>query len=500
MDSKPSYIRLRLGAMMFIEFFLWASWYVPLSGYANSTLKFTGAEVTWLYATTAIGAIVSPLFVGFIADRFFATEQVLGVLHFLGAVCLFLAAKQTEFAGLMGLLVVNALCFMPTLGLANSLAFRNIDDPEKFSRVAVWGTIGWIISGLAVGFLVGGRTNGIFYVAAGGGVAMAAYSLYVLPHTPPKGAGAGDVLGLGALKLLKEPAFLVFALCAFLISIPLSFYFSWGNAFLTETDRPNPTALQTLCQVSEIVVMVVMPWFIGRIGLKNVIVIGMAAWAVRYVCFASLSFPLILIGLLVHGFCYCFVFVASFIYADKKAPPGMSASAQSFVAFLIWGLGMFIGTKLSGYTADKYPAPGTIAAAIVTGTEKKVEPKTSLPDWKVEKESKWLSVLPEKVGSKDPESIAIALLDALPDEGITLAKTAEDGKVTGSSSYAKKDLLDAFKAADQDKDNVVTYAEWREAQSHVWPPIWLWPAALSAFACLVFLAGGREPKVAPQPN
>jgi nucleoside transporter len=341
--------------MMFLEFFLWASWYVPIGGYMNSTLGFTGSQIGWIYTTTALGAIIAPLFVGYIADRLFATERVLGVLHLLGGVCLFLAAGQTTFPPMMTLLMINALCFMPTLALVNSLAFRNIDDPDRFSRIAVWGTIGWIISGLIVGFLLGETERWFLYLAGGGAVAMGLYSL-TLPHTPPKGPEetGGDVLGLGALKLLKEPSFLIFAVSVLLISIPLTFYFTWANAFLVETERPKPTALMTLSQFSEIVVMIVMPWFIARIGLKNVIVIGMTAWVLRYLCFGSLSFPLIIVGLLLHGFCYCFVFVASFIYTEKRAPKDVSASAQSLVAFLMWGVGMFIGAKLAGFVGEQY--------------------------------------------------------------------------------------------------------------------------------------------------
>ncbi len=517
-QAKPAFIRVRLSAMMFIQFFVWASWYVPMGGYANSVLKLTGGQIGWLYATTAIAAMVSPLFVGFVADRLFATERIVATLHLLGAVCLFLAAQQTDFAGLMTFLVINALCFMPTLALANSLAFRNIDDRDKFSRVAVWGTIGWILSGWTVDFVLGGAGKAIFYLAGCGGVAMAVYSLVGLPHTPPKGkdASGGDVLGLGAVKLMKDPVFLIFAVCAFLISIPLSFYFTWGNAFLVETDRPIPTTLQTLCQFSEIFVMIIMPWFITRIGLKYVIVIGMAAWAIRYVCFASMVFPLVLLGLLVHGFCYCFVFIAAFIFADKKAPQGMSASAQSLVAFIIWGVGMFLGTKIAGFTAGEYP-PMTIPAVkqVAAAAAEKID-SAALPDWMTEvqgveseksffdqflakfkgEEKVMTPQLPVLVKAKDMTKIALAEIEALPEEGIGVPTKGPDGAVTGSLQFAKKDLLEAFKKADADKDNAVTDAEWRVAQAHTWPPIWLWPAVLSAIACLIFLAGGREPKAA----
>lgn len=354
MDSAPPYIRTRLSVMMFLEFFLWGAWYVPVGGYMNSRLNFSGPQMGAVYATIAVAAMISPLFVGYFADRLFSTERILAVLHMVGGACLIVAAGLVTFLPLGIVLLLHALCFMPTLALANSLSFRNIDDPDKFSRIAVFGTIGWICSGLIVGFVLGGTEKWFFYLAGGAEIVLAAYCLS-LPHTPPKGAEAGgDVLGLGALKLLKRPSFLVFTLCAFLISIPLTYYFQWTNAFLAETNRPNPTALMTLSQFSEIFVMLVMPLFIARIGLKWVLVVGMFAWSLRFVLFATLNTPLIILGLLVHGFCYCFVFVAGFIYVEKEVPPDLSARAQSFVAFLMWGVGMFVGTQLAGVVGEMY--------------------------------------------------------------------------------------------------------------------------------------------------
>lgn len=474
MSSPVPMIRTRLSAMMFLQFFLWASWYVPVGGYANGALGFTGPQIGWLYASTALGAIISPMFVGLIADRFFATERVLAVLHLIGGGCLLAASQQRDFWPLMILLLVNALAFMPTLGLTNSLAFRNIDDPNRFSRIAVWGTIGWIVSGLLVDFALGGLKPGsFFFLAGGGGIAMAIYSL-TLPHTPPKGGDGGDVLGLRALQLLKDPSFLVFAVCAFLISIPLTFYFQWGNAFLTETDRPKPTALMTLCQVSEIVVMIIMPWFIGRIGLKNVLVIGMGAWAIRYILFASLSFPLIILGLLVHGFCYCFVFVASFIYVSKKAPPEMSASAQSLVALLMWGVGMFVGTQLAGWTGQEYPPAVTITA--LKNGEK--QPDQLLPPWKTEQGDG----LAKALGAAEKDSVSVSAIDALPESGFKL----------GELSYSKDEVRAAATKADKNNDGTLTYEEWQGVRPHNWPPIWLWPGALAAVVCVLFLLGGRD--------
>ena len=273
----------------------------------------------------------------------------------------------------------------------------------------------------------------------------------------------------------------MFALCAFLISIPLSFYFAWGNAFLVETDSPRPTALQTLCQFSEIVMMVAMPWFIARIGLKNVLVVGMAAWALRYVLFASMSFPLIILGLLVHGFCYSFVFVAGFIYVSRKAPAEIGASAQSFLAFLMWGVGMFVGMQLSGYVAEQYP-PFTIAAVQSNDLSETQVISLSLPNWTLEEKGKTIDSLPEEFGSEEKNSVAIAAVENYP----------EGSLIYGGCQYAKQDLVAAFVLADANEDGRVTKTEWRAAQAHNWPPIWLWPGALAAAVCLLFLVGGRD--------
>jgi hypothetical protein len=261
-----------------------------------------------------------------------------------------------------------------------------------------------------------------------------------------------------------------------------------------ETDRPLPTLLTTLSQFSEIFVMIVMPWFIARIGLKYVIVVGMAAWAVRYLCFSSLVFPLIILGLLVHGFCYCFVFVASFIYVDKRAPKDLSASAQSFLAFLMWGVGMFVGTQLAGYVGDRYP-PQTIAASIESQEGVERDPSAPLPDWPVPvKDGKPVVSLAKRLGSEDDDRVALTLLNELPEEDIRIESTSDDGEVTETRAYAKEDLLLAFKNADEDADGVVTRPEWRKAQAHVWPPIWLWPCGLAAVVCLLFCVGGRDVK------
>ncbi len=210
---------------------------------------------------------------------------------------------------------------MPTLALTNSISFQNIGDPEKdFPLIRVFGTLGWIVAGLVVGIVLGGTEKWFFYMAGGASLLLAGFCL-VLPHTPPRGAAAGgDVLGIGAIGLLKEPSFAIFCIASFLICIPLAFYYSFANQFLVETDMPVPTALQTIGQISEVFFMAMMPFFIVRLGVKNMLLVGMLAWVIRYLCFSTLNFSLILVGLVLHGICYDFFFVASQIYVDKKAP------------------------------------------------------------------------------------------------------------------------------------------------------------------------------------
>ena len=476
MDSQPSYIRTRLSAMFFLQFFIWASWFVPIGGYIISTLKFEGHQVGWIFATTALGAIISPLLVGYIADRLFSTERVLCVLHLIGGVCLCLAATQTKFTGLMTLLMVNAVCFMPTLALANSLAFRNIPDPDKFPRIAMFGSIGWIVSGLGVGFLLGETSPWFLYLAGGAGILMGLYCL-TLPHTPPKGAGeaGGDVFGLGAIKLLKEPSFLIFAISAFLIAIPATFYFVGCNAMLVETNRPVPTALMTIGQCTEIVVMFTMPFFIFQLGLRRILVIGMVVWALRYVCFGSLSFPLILLGLIVHGFAYCFVFVGAYIYVDKRAPRDMRASAQSLIAFLMLGVGMFIGSQLAGFTMGRYPAP----VPAFTDTPK-------------------VASLAAQIDADESGRITGAELLQIPDEGLKVDKDTFE-KETVSKFFRQVDAGKVLRTKADFRDAIegkinVTRDDWLQAQSHQWLPFWLWPAGGAALICVFFLLGSREEK------
>lgn len=350
---------MRLLALMFLEYFVWGAWIVPISSYMNSTLAFTGAQIGWICGASALGALISPLFLGYVADRFFATERMLAVLHAAGAACLCLAPRQTTFPALMTLIVVDALCFMPTLPLVNNLAFRHIDKSERFSWLMVGGSIGWIVAGLVVGFVFGEKNGAFFYLAAGAQVVLAAYCL-TLPHTPPKGASqeGRDLFGLTAVRLLRDPAFLVFAVSIPLVTIAKTFYTTWTNAFLAEIKMPKPTALMTLCQISELLTMLVLPWLISKIGLKRVLMLGMAVWAVRFFAFGSMQSAAVIAGLLLHGLSYGLLVAGAAIYAARLVPPAMSARAQSFISMLIFGVGMFLGAQVAGWVGDSYRGAG----------------------------------------------------------------------------------------------------------------------------------------------
>jgi nucleoside transporter len=355
-------MKARLSLMMFLEYFIWGVWYVTLGTWLGQSLRFTGAQIGLVAGTTAIGAIVSPFLVGLIADRLFATQKVLAVVHGLGALLLFLASSQATFGPVYFLVLLYALCYMPTLSLTNSLAFRQMSDPKtEFGPIRVLGTGGWIVAGLLIGTLKLEATAIPIRLAASASILMAFYCL-TLPDTPPLMKATqfrmGDVFPAEVRSLFRERAFTIFVLASFLICVPLQFYYAFTNLFLNEVGVKNAAGKMTGGQMSELFCMLLIPWFFRRLGVKYMLIAGMLAWTLRYLFFAygnsGSGMWMLWLGILLHGICYDFFFVTGQIYVDRKAPLALRAAAQGMITLITYGAGMLLGSWLSGYVVDLY--------------------------------------------------------------------------------------------------------------------------------------------------
>lgn len=354
--SKPSAVLTRLSIMMFLQFFAWGAWFATL-GLAMGTHGL-GDFIGGAYESAPIAAIFAPLFLGLIADRLFPSEKVFGVLMLLGGAIMcgvaVLAPQGAEKGGLIvWLMIAYMLCYMPTLGLGNSITFTHLPQ-ELFPKARVWGTIGWIVAGLGVGIAGWSASLNIFWAAAVSSLLLGVYA-FTLPTTPPpakdKPLDLGSLLMFDAFKLLKHPPFLVFSICSFLICIPLAYYYAQTSPFLGATGFTQSASAMTLGQMSEIVFMLLIPFFFRKLGVKIMLMVGMACWVLRYLLFA-MGAPdqvmwMLLLGVALHGICYDFFFVTGFIYTDKKAPAAIRGQAQSLLVFLTQGLGMFIGFRMA---------------------------------------------------------------------------------------------------------------------------------------------------------
>ncbi len=365
-------VRAQLSVMMFLEFFIWGSWFVTMGIYLPNTLKSSGSEIALAYSTQSWGAILAPFIIGLIADRFFNAERILGLLHLIGAILMYQIAVADDFSIFYPYLLGYMILYMPTLALVNSVSFNQMKDPAKeFSFVRVFGTLGWIIAGLVISFLFNwdsdagiadGMLKNTFYMTAVASAILGIFS-FTLPKTPPRADRSekvrlSHIVGLDALKLLTDRNFLIFFISSVLICIPLAFYYQHAGQFLGEIGVSNPTGKMTIGQISEILFILLLPFFFKRYGFKKTILAAMLAWLFRYLCFAygnadELAFML-LIGIALHGICYDFFFVSGQIYTDSKAGPKYKSSAQGLITLATYGIGMLVGFWVAGKITDAY--------------------------------------------------------------------------------------------------------------------------------------------------
>ena len=362
MNSK---IKLQLSSMMFLEFFIWGGWFVTMGTFLSQSFSASGSQLAQAYETQSIGAIIAPFIIGLIADRYFSAQKILGFLHLSGALLLYLAGSSANFISFYPFILIYMILYMPTLALVNSVAFRQMKDPSKeFPPIRVFGTVGWIIAGLIIGYL-GWESKELlentFYVTALASLILGLFS-FSLPNTPPT-ADKGDysiskILGLDALTLLKDKKYLIFFISSILICIPLAFYYQHANQFLNEIGMPKAAAVMTLGQISEALFILLLPIFLKRYGIKTTLIVGMAAWVLRYLLFAygdvGQGTWMLILGVILHGICYDFFFVSGQIYTDFKAGEQFKSSAQGLITLATYGLGMLVGFRIAGTITDLY--------------------------------------------------------------------------------------------------------------------------------------------------
>lgn len=352
-------VNIRLCVMMFLNFVIWGCWYVTIGTYLTATLHFSGTQAGAVFGTTALASMISPFFVGMIADRFFSTERVLASLHLIGAVFLYLVTLVTSFTAVYALMFAYCLCYFPTLALTTSITLQNITEPRRFPLVRVFGTFAWITIGLIIGRLQIERSSQPFLIAAGVSLVMALFCL-TLPHTPPSRRGQSvtlrEILGLDALVMLKDRSFSIFLISSVLACIPLTFYFSFTNAFLNDVGVVNAAGKMTLGQFSEVLVMLVMPAIFLRVSVRGILLLGLAAWSLRYALLAfgnaGAGMWMFYVAILVHGVCYDFFFMTGQLYTDGEAPRSLRNTAQGLYTFVTYGVGIFLGSLLSGGAVD----------------------------------------------------------------------------------------------------------------------------------------------------
>lgn len=373
MTNDQSSLKLKLCVFMFLQYFIWGSWYVSMGAYLANALKFEGAQIGAAYGAFAIGAIIAPFFVGLIADRYFASEKLLCALGILGGGLLCLLPRFTTFGSFYPVLIAYCATYVPTLALGNSLALHHLTNAKTdFPRVKVFSALGWIAGLFTLSLIKGEQSSVQFYLAGGISILFGLFAL-TLPHTPPKKVGAnvslGEILGLDALALLKKPSFAIFILCMFLICIPLYFYFVMLGVYLSELKWDYMAVKTSLAQVSDMIFLFLLPVFLRKFGYKTTIFVGILCWAARYFLLqgsvgAMNSSTLFIYGaILLHGVCYDFLFIAGQLYVDAEANERIRGAAQGLIAFILWGVGAWVGTYLAG----KVLAANKLAVPSLTG-------------------------------------------------------------------------------------------------------------------------------------
>lgn len=359
-------IKFRLSLLFFFEFFIWGGWFVTMGTFLSQQFNASGKELAMAYETQSIGAIIAPFIIGLIADRYFSAQKILGALHIIGSALLYYAASASAFSNFYPFVFLYMLLYMPTLALANSVAFNQMKNPTKeFAPIRVLGSIGWIVAGLIIGYLSWEGEKVLkytFYMASGASLFLGFYS-FTLPNTPPKAAGSKkssfkEILGLDALELLKDRSYLYFFLASILICIPLAFYYQHANQFLNEIGMQAAASKMIMGQISEVLFLLLLPLFLKRYGVKKALIVGILAWTIRYTLFAfgntgELTWMLIF-GIILHGICYDFFFVSGQIYTDFKAGEKYKSSAQGLITLATYGLGMLIGFRFAGWLTDQF--------------------------------------------------------------------------------------------------------------------------------------------------
>lgn len=502
----------RLCLAYFLQFAIWGSWSIVLGGYGDEVLKL-GGKIGILYTAIPL-ATIAALFINPLVDRLYSAQYVLALLHLIGGICLIICGTQTNFYVLVFFMVLYGICYMPSITLMNSIVLKHIPNSANAPYVFVFGTFGWIVVNLIIDVFGGGQTKPTFFFIGGGAALLLAVYALTLPNTPPNKVQPGEKPqgAFGALVLFKNPSFTIFAICALFASIPAcGYFFPMLVPLLSQRGYPSPVSLGTLNQVSELLFMVALPFFVSKIGLKKCLFLGMAAWCLRYVFFIQPAFAFALLGLLVHGFCYSFLYAASYMYADKIAPDNMKSSVQGLIGFLLLGVGQVAGSLFYGYQVEvkEYQAPvqnmKVAAAADPVPLPPWSDPNLDDSAWKYLNFSKTVQ---DMLGMGDKDAAVAHLgvdVDADKDNTITWAElqaVGEEGLTYSDIKYTKEDLIGVFREVAKVKNpsvqdeqiSVDLNADWLSAQSRVWSKMLVVPSIFCGVFALLFLVLGKDPK------